>query len=724
MRPPLFFRIPPVKTLRALAIVGLALSAACARKTPSAAPAGTPVVLISIDTLRADHLPAYGYSGVATPAIDALRKDAVLFADASSPCPLTLPAHASILTGLLPPAHGVRNNLGYTLDGAAHPTIARWLKAHGYATGAAVSAFVLARKTGLADSFDFYDDAIPQPASAEAVSQYQRPGRETERRALGWLDGVQKKPGVVKAPFFLFLHLYEPHSPYEPPEPFKTRYAAQPYDGEIAAADAIVGDFVGELKRRGLYDRTIVVLLSDHGEGLGQHGEKEHGIFLYREALHVPLLVKLPASARAGETVRAPVSLVDLLPTVATLLGIPPPPGADGPDMLAPSLDAARRLYAETYYTRIHLGWSPLRSIWNGRYDYIDSPRPELYDTASDPGETQDRFSPEEPAARDAKRALETVASRFVPPAPASPEDVQKLAALGYLTGAAPEPSGPLPVPREEIGTIAEIESAYRLSAQGRYDEAAAALRRILEHNPRLFDAQHKLADTLAKAGRLEEAAAAYRKAIELQPSIAPALTIGLGRVCLRLQRWDEAAGNAQLGLKDHPGPAHAILARAALGRGDLPAAANEADTARAIPGSEIDADLVLAEVRVRQGRLPEALAAVDDARWRRDAAGGAPVENLEFQRGDALARLGRRGEAEVAFRNEIRDFPRNTEAYARLAIVLALEHHTLGEVRQLFESMATINPGPESARLAAKTLESLGDHEAAAVWLRRASTS
>jgi len=713
-----------VKILRVLVVVGLTLPAACARKASSAAPPGTPVVLISIDTLRADHLPAYGYSGVATPAIDALRKDAVLFADASSPCPLTLPAHASILTGLVPPAHGVRNNLGYTLDAAAHPTIARWLKARGYATGAAVSAYVLAGKTGLADSFDLYDDAIEKPADAAgaagALSQVQRPGGETERRALAWLDTKAPGSGGAK-PFFLFLHLYEPHSPYEPPEPFKTRYAAVPYDGEIAAADAIVGHFVGELKRRGLYDRSIVILLSDHGEGLGQHGEKEHGIFLYREALHVPLLIKLPASARGGESVKEPVTLVDLVPTLGRLLGISPPPGADGRPMLDGALDASRRLYAETFYPRIHLGWSPLRSVWDGRHDFIDSPKPELYDLASDPSEARNVFSPEDPAAREGKRLLEKVGAAFAPPAAASPEDVKKLAALGYLTGVAPEGKGPLPVPREEIGTIAEIETAYRLAAEGRNDEAVDALRKILAHDPNLFDAQYKLADTLARMDRPADAAEAYRRAIAMAPSIAGELSVGLGRACLRLGRFDEASANAGIAMKEHPGPAHAILARAALGRGDLAAAEKEAEEARAIAGSEIDAGLVLAEVRIRQGRFPDALAAVEDAQKRRDAAGGAPVEGLEFQRGDALARLDRRSEAEQAFREEIRSFPRNTEAYARLAIVLALEHRTLGEVRQLFETMAAANPGPDSARLAAKTLDSLGDHEAAAVWRRRA---
>lgn len=708
-----------MKILRALAVVVLA--SACARSRPGTAPPGTPVVLISIDTLRADHLPAYGYGALETPAIDALRRDAILFADASSPCPLTLPGHTSILTGLLPPAHQVRNNLGYRLDPVAHPTMARWLKGRGYATGAAVSAFVLAGKTGLADSFDLYDDDIAQPPNVEAVSQYQRAGAETEHRALAWLDRIQKSEGGQGKPFFLFLHLYEPHSPYEPPEPYKSRYAAHPYDGEIATADAVVGDFLGELRRRGLYDKSIVILLSDHGEGLGQHGEKEHGIFLYREALHVPLLIKLPGSARAGETVREPVSLVDLVPTVGRILGFSPPPGADGRPLLEGSLDARRRLYAETYYTRIHLGWSPLRSIWDGRYDYIDSRKPELYDVAADPGETRNRFSPEEPAAREAKRLLTRIGTAFSMPAEASPEDVQKLTALGYLTGAAADPKGPLPVPRDEIATIGEIEAAYRLSATGHNEEAAEALRRLLQHNPQLFDAQHKLADTLAKLGRYEEAAAAYRRAIELAPSMAGALTVGLGRVCLQLKRWDEAAANGTLAVRDHPGPAHAILARAALGKDDLDTAEREAAAARSVAGSEIDADMIRAEVFIRRGHPAEALAVVDEARARRSALGSEQVEGLEYLRGDALARLDRRAEAEEAFREEIRLFPRNTEAYARLAIVLAFEHRTLGEVRQLFETMAQAVPGRESALLAAKTLDSLGDRQAAAAWRRRA---
>jgi arylsulfatase A-like enzyme len=234
---------------------------------------GAPVVLISIDTLRADHLPAYGYKGVETPALDALRRDSILFENAISHVPLTLPSHTTILTGLLPFGSGVRDNVGFTLKPEVE-TLPGLLRSHGYATGAAVSSVVLARSSGIASSFDFYDDAMESVAPGESIGEIQRSGFETERLSEKWLASASARP------FFFFLHLYEPHTPYEPPEPFKSRYAASPYDGEIATADDIVGKFVAFLKSQGAYDRSVIVLLSDHGEGLGQHGEDEHGVLL------------------------------------------------------------------------------------------------------------------------------------------------------------------------------------------------------------------------------------------------------------------------------------------------------------------------------------------------------------------------------------------------------------------------------------------------------------
>ena len=254
-------------------LIAALLAFACHRATSVQPSPGAPVVLVTIDTLRADHLPLWGYAKVETPAIDALGRDGVLFHNAYSQVPLTLPSHASLLTGLLPYEDGVRSNTGFRLDTSRHPTLAALLKAKGYATGAAVSAYVLRRETGIATDFDYFNDSLEVREGA-ALNALQRPGGESLDAVLAWLDGVGKRP------FFLWLHLYEPHTPYEAPEPYRSRFA--PYDAEIAAADAIVGRLVSELKTRGLYDSSLLVMTSDHGEGLGDHGEVEHGALVPR----------------------------------------------------------------------------------------------------------------------------------------------------------------------------------------------------------------------------------------------------------------------------------------------------------------------------------------------------------------------------------------------------------------------------------------------------------
>jgi len=294
---------------KALALLLLFAAIGCRKsERPAIRYSGAPVILISIDTLRADHLPAYGYKGVATPNIDKLRGDGILFTHAYSHVPLTLPSHVSILTGELPPDNGVRNNIGFPFDAAKHPTLPQLLKKQGYATGAAVSAYVLRGNTGLAAAFDAYDDDVAVTAG-EALGKLRRPGPETEAAAERWIDTH------VHEPFFYFLHLFEPHAPYDS------------YDGQIAKADAIVGTFIEHLKAAGIYDRAIIVLLSDHGEGLGQHGEDEHGIFLYMEDIHVPLILKLPGNRQANSSVDAPAQLIDVFPTLANLTGAGAPAG-------------------------------------------------------------------------------------------------------------------------------------------------------------------------------------------------------------------------------------------------------------------------------------------------------------------------------------------------------------------------------------------------------------
>ena len=671
-----------VLALLGAAVVGAGAIVACGTRPGSESAEihrNAPIVVISVDTLRADRLGAYGAAEPATPHVDALRKQSILFADATSPCPLTLPAHVSLLSGLLPPDHGVRDNVGYRVA-PDRPWLPRLLKQQGYATGAAVSAHVLRAGTGMDGSFDVYDDRVGGPGPREALREAERRGAATAQVALDWIEKQRERP------FFFFLHVYEPHSPYEPAEPFRSRYRS-PYDGEVAAADQVVGDFLSSLKRLGLYDRALVVFLSDHGEGLGQHGEEEHGVLLYREALRVPLLVKLPGSRRAGETVTAPVGLTDVFPMVAGLVGIELPAGLSASSALAgapPSRPTA--IYSETYYPRLHLGWSSLRSLWDGRYHFIEGPRPEIYDLRQDPMETKNLFSPSFEPARSLKRQLDARPQSFTGPAPADREDLRKLASLGYLTlSGEASGEGPLPNPVEHVRTLADAGKAFRLAAGGDRTGAIVALQKILQSYPRFFDARYKLGELLAKEGRLREAETAFTQAIALSPGLASQIALDLAQVHLGLGKLSEAEAEARLGASASPGEAHETFARIAMARGDPARALAELDRASEFTGSS---------------HAPE----------------------LQFLRGEALARMGRHTEAAAAFEEEIRRNPAHREAYARLAILYALEGRRVADVRQLLDSMHAHNPGRETALLAARTLDSLGDGEGAAAWRRRAS--
>ncbi|HKI82890.1 MAG TPA: sulfatase-like hydrolase/transferase, partial [Candidatus Krumholzibacteria bacterium] len=463
-----------------------------------------PVVLISIDTLRSDHLPAYGYSKVKTPAIDDLVKDGVLFERAYSHIPLTLPSHVTILTGLLPTETGIRDNVGYHFDSAKFPYLPRLLGADGYTTGGAVSAFVLRGETGLANGFDFYQSAIEVRVSS-SLGRSQRPGTETLSVAEPWLE---KAAGGTK-PVFLFFHIYEPHRPYNPPEPFLSRYG-KTYDGEIASADAIIGNLVGELKKLGLYDRAIVVLLSDHGEGLDEHGEQEHGILLYREDLQVPLIIKLPNNQLAGTKVSAPAELSDITPTILQLVGLAPAKTENGRDLFAIDRPGAkaRDIYSETYYPRIHMGWSQLTSLIRGHYQLIWGPDPELYDLKADPGETVNLIHKEERVASSLKRALRPYLTPLAAPSEESESTSRKLEALGYLSGSASviNTTGPLPDPKSRIGTLADFGRAMHLYSQQQFAQAVPLFRKLVKENPDMLDAWDNLGSSLQQLGRREEA--------------------------------------------------------------------------------------------------------------------------------------------------------------------------------------------------------------------------
>src|SRR6516225_6598295 len=283
------------------------------RYARASAPVSGPIIVISVDTLRADHLPAYGYTKVKTPAIDALAADGTVFERAYSHAPQTLPAHAALLSGRLPFETGVRDNVGFSVK-PEERLLPQMLRERGFTTGGVVSAYVLRKETGIGQGFDFFDGEMPPSAPELSIGQVQRDGGASEQIAEHWLDSI----GTSRA--FLFLHLYEPHKPYTPPERFA---AYAPYDGEIAYADEIVGRLVKYLKTHQLYDRSTIVLLSDHGEGLGDHGEQEHGLFVYDEAIHVPLIIKQESNVGAGRRVSDPVQHIDLVPTILDLVKAP-----------------------------------------------------------------------------------------------------------------------------------------------------------------------------------------------------------------------------------------------------------------------------------------------------------------------------------------------------------------------------------------------------------------
>src|SRR5712692_6515090 len=361
------------------------------------------VVVITIDTLRADHLGCYGYKQIRTPNVDSLAADGVRFEHAYTPVPVTLPAHTVIFTGTYPMLSGMHDFAANKLN-PTQPTLASVLKEQGYTTGAVIGSAVLDSRFGLNHGFDFYYDHFDFNRLQESnLDEMERSGNVVADVTLDWLSkNYQKK-------FFLWMHLYDPHYPYRPPPPYSEEYKDRLYDGEIAFADAQVGRLIRFLKGKGLYRNTLIVLSGDHGESLGEHGEKTHGFFIYNATLHVPVILHLPGGVPA-KTVPELVSLADLTPTVLQVLKVDVPPQVQGrnllPLMTPKKADATRSLYAETFLPRLHFNWSELRSVETENYHFIDAPKPELYDLNKDPGETQNLFLQKKAVAEEMRARL------------------------------------------------------------------------------------------------------------------------------------------------------------------------------------------------------------------------------------------------------------------------------------------------------------------------------
>lgn len=690
-------------------LFGLILTA-CGRFSIGKPSRSTPVILISIDTLRSDHLPAYGYKGIETPNIDAFRADSILYSKAYSHIPLTLPSHASILTGLLPADHGIRDNVGYRLPDSV-PTIQQLLKKNGYATGAAVSAFVLRRETGIAHGFDFFDDDVKPVKGENLIGMVQRDGADTLRVGQKWLDAEGKRP------FFFFLHLYDPHTPYTPPEPYFSRYRNH-YDGEIAYVDSVVGDLIADLKRRGVYDDALIILLSDHGEGLNEHGEEEHGLLLYREELQVPLMVKLPQQRKKGATVETPVQLVDVFPTILERTATPMPSTGHrvGQSLLAfLGGGPTRPIYAETYYPRFHFGWSEAHSLIDGDDHYIRVPRPELFDLAADPGEKKNVLEENRRATMKLRAAIEPFVKEAETPTNIDPEEAKKLAALGYVGSTVATKKGEvLPDPKDMIGVFHDIRLASTYYHNGDEAQALKLTEQLLAANGQITDLWDLKSKILFKMGDGRGSIEAAKEGLRHVPG-AISLLFDVANLALTIGDLDTAQQHAEIALKIEPGQAHDILAQVWQRRGDMRKAEAEAKLAVDTTHDPTGALIMLSNIENKRGNLQGALAYLDKA-VTTNGRSTAKHPGLHAARGDLLARLNRNDEAEREFRTEIQLNPDVPDAYASLVMLLAIEHR-IDEATKLIFEMVKAAPKPHTYTVVAETLTAIGDDRGALFW-------
>lgn len=535
--------MPSFRLLAMLWIAGLVAA-------PGVAAAGKPqanVVVITIDTLRADHLGCYGYKQIHTPNIDALAGVSARFERAYTPVPVTLPAHSAIFTGTYPTLSGMHDFSGNKLS-QKQTTLASVLKHHGYATGAVVGSAVLDSRFGLNQGFDFYYDHFDFNRLQESnLEEMERPGNLVADVALDWLSKN------LHGKFFLWMHLYDPHYPYRPPAPYSEQYKDRPYDGEIAFADAQVGRLISFLKAKGLFANTLIVLTGDHGESLGEHGEKTHGFFIYNATLHVPVLIHLPG-AIATKSVPDLVNSIDLMPTVLQALKLDPPPEVQGHSLLPllttrPDFEPAS-VYAETFLPRLHFNWSELRSVETEKYQYIEAPKPELYDLNADPGETRNLYSEKKAVAGELQARLKAIVRQYsadqelAEKTGLDPALMERLKSLGYAgfsgggNSAAPENS--LPDPKDRVAVYELISDAIAESQHGEYQSSSEKLSAALKTEPDSIPVHYLLGLNYYRLREFPRAVEEFQRVLQLSPDYELA-TFQLGLSYARTGDFDRA---------------------------------------------------------------------------------------------------------------------------------------------------------------------------------------
>ncbi len=549
------------------------------------------VYLVTIDTLRADHVRCYGDSNIETPAIDSVAKDGARFAEAFTPSPITNSSHTSILTGLLPSSHGVTD---FAIPLAAtHPTWAELLKAKGYHTAAFIGAVILDAKSlapGLDRGFDFYDNFPEHPQSKSRWGRVERRGMDVVQHATTWLGA---HPAGSR---FVWVHLYDPHDPYEPPLPYSEIYKDRLYDGEIAYADSALGNFLGYLKKRGWYENSVIIVVGDHGEGLGEHHEETHGIFLYDSTTHVPLILKLPHQNGSGKVIDAQVSTIDILPTALDFAGVEMPESLDGkslkPYLAGREAKLAAIAIGETDYP-LRFGWAPLRSVRTEGVKLIEAPRPELYDLHADPGELTNKYQPGEAAAQKLRGILS--------------EARAKNAGNSETAASAPQS---LPDPKDKIEEQNLLHRAMMAADDGRTTEARAVLQRVLELDPKSPTGLRQLGELEFQAAEYGKASNHLKRAREVRPEDSTAVFM-LGQA---LEKTGDLAGAREAleaSLKLVPGQfeARLLLGQIYLRLNDAKAAEDQFEAALLLRSKSVDAAIGAARAQIADHRFMDAVA-------------------------------------------------------------------------------------------------------------------
>ncbi len=670
------------------------------------APGDLNVLLVTLDTTRSDRLGCYGAKDVATPNLDALAARGVLFERAIVPVALTLPSHASLMTAELPAAHGVRDNGGFRLD-AEKTTLAERLAARGWSTAGFVSAYVLDHRWGIAQGFEtYFDDFDLAKFKTMSMGDIQRRGDVTVGHALQWIEA--RKPDEK---FFAWVHLYDPHAPYDPPEPFATRYKGRPYNGEIAWTDELIGRLVAGLEARGLQEKTIVAVIADHGESLGEHGEHGHGFFIYEPTTHVPFLLAGPYAELAGRRVESVVRNVDLAPTLLELLGLTGADDALGgqgrslvPLLTGGSAAAAKNPeagYSEAFYPRFHYGWSELRAIRTERWHFIEAPRPELYDLAADPGELRNVAATERrtvaelrgrlaaldreiDAAIERERAANPKIARSAAPVEEDEETLRKLAALGYVGSMGDVAAGKsfreLPDPKDRLEVYNLMTRAREELSTGRLNESIATYDQVLARDSEVIDAWFGRGNAKFQQRQWAAAAADFRQTLARRADHDYAM-IGLADTLVATDRIDDAVLGYRRFLDQDPnnGQIAYRLAQVLADAGrdedaerwfkrtlEIEPATARAEVGRAVVafrkqdfvGSKAALDRALAiDAKARHARYNQALVleaegdvAAAERAYREEVANYPDAYKAWFNLGRLLARRGEPREAETAF--------------------------------------------------------------------------